>query len=169
VTPEPAAPNRRVLVIDDQAELHAVFRRLLVPRRSPAALAQLEGALFGPGAAPPAATAFEVDAALQGEAGVALARGALAAGRPYALAFVDMRMPPGWDGLQTIEALRIDDPDLEIVICTAFSDLTEAEISARLGGARPVTFLRKPFDAVEVRRLARDLTDAWSLRIHAAR
>ena len=88
---------------------------------------------------------------------------AVAAGKPYALAFVDMRMPPGWDGVETIEHIWKVDPEIQVVICTAFSDHPWHRIAARLGKSDRLLILRKPFDAVEVEQLASSLTHKWNL------
>ncbi len=158
--------NPRILVIDDMVEIHTAFRRLLCPRvRSPEAV-RLESSLFGPEQRR-RDVAFEVDVAQQGQEGLELVRTALAAGRPYAMAFIDMRMPPGWDGLKTIEEIWKIYPDLEVVICTAYSDYSDSDIVARLGATDQILFLRKPFDPIEVRQLARALTEKWTLRQHA--
>jgi CheY-like chemotaxis protein len=127
---------------------------------------ELESALFGSDVTPAADLAFELDFASQGAEGLEHVRKALIERRPYAMAFVDMRMPPGWDGLQTIEAIWREHPDLEIVICTAYSEYTDRDIVARLGATDQVLFLRKPFDAVEARLLARALTEKWTRRSH---
>ena len=84
-------------------------------------------------------------------------------GRPYAVAFVDMRMPPGWDGLETIEMLWEADPELQVVICSAYSDYEWSEIVERLGHTDQLLILRKPFDAIEVRQLCCSLTAKWNL------
>ena len=156
--------NRRVLVIDDMADIHDVYRRLLRPRPKAPQLEQLEASLFGPQPPSPTDASFDVDCALQGSEGLARVLRALDESRPYAMAFVDMRMPPGWDGLETIERIWHEDPDLEIVICTAYADYSDLDIVARLGASDQVLFLRKPFDAIEVRQLARALTEKWHLR-----
>ncbi len=158
----------RILVIDDTVEIHQVFRRLLSPRVRPVALAEHEAAIFG---ATPASVpdTYELDFAQQGEAGLECVRRAQAEGRPYAMAFVDMRMPPGWDGMQTIEAIWRDQPDLEIVICTAHADYTDLDILNRLGSSNQALFLRKPFEAIEVKLLARALTKKWALRAQMTR
>jgi two-component system NtrC family sensor kinase len=158
--------NNRVLVIDDMAEIHDVFRKLLVTKQKTDELAEFESALFGPGDAPSSDVAFEVDSALQGEEGLGRVHSALMEHRQYSMAFVDMRMPPGWDGLQTIEAIWREDHDVEIVICTAYSEYSDNDIVARLGATDQVLFLRKPFDAIEVRQLARALTEKWTRRRH---
>jgi len=156
--------NNRVLVIDDMAELHDVFRKLLGPKPRTDDLLQLESMLFDADEAPASDVAFELDFASQGAEGLARVRSAVAEHRPYSMAFVDMRMPPGWDGLQTIEAIWREYHDIEIVICTAYSEYSDHDIVARLGATDQVLFLRKPFDAIEVRQLARALTEKWTRR-----
>lgn len=118
------ACNNRVLVIDDTESIHQDFRKTLVLAAAAGEVDAIEAALFGS----PAPTGgnkrmdFVVDSAMQGQEGLDRVREAAVAGRPYAMAFVDMRMPPGWDGVQTIEQLWKVDPDLQVVICTAHSD-----------------------------------------------
>ena len=156
--------NNRVLVIDDMAELHDVFRKLLAPKPKTDDLTQLESTLFDTDDTSASDVGFELDFASQGAEGLVRVRRALAEHRPYSMAFVDMRMPPGWDGLQTIEAIWREYHDLEIVICTAYSEYSDRDIVARLGATDQVLFLRKPFDAIEVRQLARALTEKWTRR-----
>ena len=95
--------NRRILVIDDNPSIHDDFRKILGPidARLADELDADEAALFGD--APEAAhmLSFEIDSAFQGQEGLARVCAALEAGKPYALAFVDARMPPGWNGLET--------------------------------------------------------------------
>jgi signal transduction histidine kinase len=100
---------------------------------------------------------------MQGQDAFALAIEAKHSGRPFALAFVDMRMPPGWDGLETIEHLWAVDPDLQIVICSAHSDYSWSDIDERLHARESVLILKKPFDTIEVVQCAHALTTKWSL------
>ena len=171
--PPVAVPTRRILTIDDNDAIHNDFKKILEPAGAGTAkLAGAKAALFGrlldnkPLAAPatPAAGRFEVDSALQGEEGFAKLQAAVAAGRPYSVAFVDMRMPPGWDGLQTIQRMWEVDPDVQVVICSAFSDYSWDEISAKLGLTDRLLILKKPFDPAEVSQLATALSEKWSLR-----
>src|SRR5688500_10775840 len=107
-------PNRRVLVVDDNESIHGDFVRLLREAVQPAELDAMEGALFASEPAQrPGNPCFEVACALRGEEGLAMAEVALRAGRPFAVAFVDMIMPLGWDGLTTIKHLWQLDPSLE--------------------------------------------------------
>lgn len=161
----------RILTIDDNDAIHGDFRKILASRAAPSKLAGAKAALFGPPAAAPAAgpaaAQFEVDSALQGQEGLTRLQAAVAEGRPYSVAFVDMRMPPGWDGLQTIQRLWEADPDLQVVICSAFSDYSWDEISTKLGLTDRLLILKKPFDPVEVIQLATALGEKWALRREA--
>ncbi|HET9646121.1 MAG TPA: response regulator, partial [Burkholderiaceae bacterium] len=99
--------------------------------------------------------------AMQGQQAVEMVSRKLRIGQPYALAFVDMRMPPGWDGVQTIERLWQADARLQVVICTAFSDHSWDAVLARLDVHDRLLILKKPFDPIEVRQLAHALTAKW--------
>ncbi|MFO0837292.1 MAG: EAL domain-containing protein [Phycisphaerae bacterium] len=155
--------NRRVLVIDDNESIHEDFRKILVPPARSQGLSAAEAALFG--SAPTVSTplGFEVDGALQGQRGYEIVSEAAKADTPYALAFVDMRMPPGWDGLETIENLWKVDPDLQVVICTAYADYSWDEVTSRLGQSDKLLLLKKPFDGAEVWQLASALTEKWNV------
>lgn len=155
------APNRRILVVDDNPAIHEDLRKILAPTGPSSALTGLEGALFG--TAPTSFEPCQVDSAFQGEEGVAKARAAVESGRPYALALVDMRMPPGIDGLRTIEAIWRIDPEVHVVICTAYSDATWDDLFARFGASDRLLFLKKPFDTAEVCQLASSLIEKWRL------
>ena len=155
--------HRRILLVDDTAAIHEDFRKILTPHvtTSPK-LTATEAVLFGE-TSELASTAFELDSAYQGQEALAKLQAALLAGRPYAMAFVDMRMPPGWDGVQTIERLWQADPRLQVVICTAFSDHSWEDVQGRLETSDRLLILKKPFDAIEVRQLAHALTTKWQM------
>jgi two-component system cell cycle sensor histidine kinase/response regulator CckA len=155
----------RILVIDDNPDIHADFRKILTPDLSLAnKLGHAETAVFGGTNVPLHETQrFEIDSAGQGELGLACVTKALAEGRPYLVAFVDMRMPPGWDGIQTIKHLWAADPALQVVLCTAFSDHSSGEIAKALGLTDRLLILKKPFDNIEVLQLASALAEKWRL------
>jgi two-component system NtrC family sensor kinase len=158
--------NRRVLIVDDNRAIHGDFRKVLgESSHEQSALAELEAVLFGHDGPPaPAAEPFLIDSAYQGQEAQASVRRALEEGRPYAVAFVDMRMPPGWDGIETALRLWEIDPELQIVICTAYSDYSWQEMLGKLERhAERFLVLKKPFDHIEVRQLATALTRKWSL------
>ncbi|MBA3938397.1 MAG: PAS domain S-box protein, partial [Planctomycetes bacterium] len=159
--------NRRILVIDDNANIHADYRKILVPPAVSADLAELEADLFGETAKTMQRPAFTVDAAQQGKEGHERVLTALRCGQPYALAFVDMRMPPGWDGMETALRILADDPDIQIVICTAYSDYSWDEMAQKLGATDRVLILKKPFDTIEVIQIAQALCRKWTLGLQA--
>jgi signal transduction histidine kinase len=166
----PDDKNRRVLIIDDNRAIHDDFRKILSPANATsAALDATEAAVFGHPAEAALQTAFEVDSAYQGQEGVLLVKKALEAGRPYALAFVDVRMPPGWDGVETTQRIWAIDPDVQIVICTAYSDYTWNEMFEKIGKCDGLVILKKPFDSVEAVQLAHALTEKWRLHRQSAR
>ncbi|ANB73053.1 GGDEF and EAL domain-containing protein [Paraburkholderia phytofirmans] len=163
----PGTANRRILVIDDHEAIHQDFRKILGPEEERAAsLAASEAALFGE--APPQRQGFELDSAYQGGEGLAMVVSALAESRPYALAFVDMRMPPGWDGVETIERLWQVDAQLQIALCTAYSDYSWEALSKRLDLSDRLLILKKPFDTIEIRQMASALTMKWQMMHDAA-
>jgi two-component system, NtrC family, sensor kinase len=152
--------NRRILVIDDTRAIHDDFRKVLCDDAANDRLDDLSQALFGN---EPSSTAlrlqFELESAYQGQEGLAKLIAARDEGRPFALAFVDMRMPPGWDGLETIKHLWQEDPDLQVVICTAYTDYAWSEVVQQLGNSDQWLVLKKPFDNVEVCQLASALVE----------
>ncbi len=170
-----SALHRRILIIDDNEAIHKDFRKILSPEAGGAdqQMNALEAALFGGGARAGEPKqekdpGFELSSAFQGQQGVDMARQALAEGRPFPLAFVDMRMPPGMDGLQTIEALWAFQPDLQVVVCSAYSDHSWGEIVSRLGVTHNLVILKKPFDPVEVLQLAHAMSAKWEFGRSAA-
>jgi signal transduction histidine kinase/FixJ family two-component response regulator len=163
---EPA--KHRLLIIDDAPGIHDDFRKIL-RRPETSDTDEVEKALFGSGPIASAQRRFLIDSAFQGSEGLDLVRRAVKEGRPYALAFVDVRMPPGWDGIETAQRLWEADPDLQIVICTAYSDYSWGEMASKLGQSELLMFLKKPFDTVEVLQLAHTLTAKWTLSRQAQR
>jgi diguanylate cyclase (GGDEF)-like protein/PAS domain S-box-containing protein len=153
----------RILVIDDNEAIHEDFRKILRTDASRAAPTAAEEALFGKRSSPGDGVEIRVDSALQGAAGIARVRDALREGRPYAVAFVDMRMPPGWDGVETTLLLWEADPDIQVVICTAYSDYSWGEMLSKLGKSDRLVILKKPFDPIEVQQLASALAEKWRL------
>ena len=159
--------NRRILLIDDTPAIHDDFRKILTPEdQVNVDLLDMENALFGD-APKPAGTVFELDSAYGGQEGLNKLLQALATEHPYALAFVDMRMPEGWDGAKTIEELWKHDPLLQVVVCTAYSDYSWDELLDRLNGHDRLLILKKPFDNIEVQQMANTLTTKWEMTSRA--
>jgi len=156
-------PSYRILIVDDTPSIHDDFAKIFASTDA-TALDDLEEGFFGAAAKPVVKSyRFELSHTHQGEEAHELNLSAIAAGQPYAVAFVDMRMPPGWDGLETIRHLWNADPHLQIVICTAYSDHNWGSITAQLGLTDNLVVLRKPFDNIEVLQLAHAFASKWSL------
>ena len=158
-----ANQNLRVLVIDDNQAIHEDFRKILQAKSEGETFEQARAAVFGDPLFSRAVERFELDCSDQGQAALTLVQKARNDGRPYAVAFVDMRMPPGWDGLETIERLWKEDAELQVVICTAYSDQPWDEITERIGRNDKLLILQKPFNAIEVFQLATALCRKWNL------
>ena len=160
-----AAPNRRILLVDDTPSIHEDYRKILGGAGTTAEEARLRAAFFGETPAEARVSDYRFDSAFQGQEALEKVRSAVEEGLPYALAFVDVRMPPGWDGIETIARLWEVDPDLQIVVCTAFSDYSWDDMIAKLGQSDRLLILKKPFDPVEVCQLALTATEKWNLRV----
>lgn len=164
------AYNNRILIVDDNRSIHEDFRKILCVRESKEKLAlnSIENALFGADDEPiqdeeESDEIYSVDSAYQGKEALDMVVKSLDEACPYALVFMDMRMPPGWDGVETIARLWGVSPYTEVVICTAYSDYSWDEIVNKLGSTDKLLFLKKPFDAVEVKQMALSLVKKWNL------
>jgi diguanylate cyclase (GGDEF)-like protein len=157
--------KRRILIIDDQDSIHDDYRKIICPARPrQTSLDDVEAELFG--AAPEENLdwdIYEIDSAYQGQDAAAMVEQSLREGRPYAVAFVDIRMPPGWDGIKTVRRLWELDPEILVVLCSAYSDYTWDDIDRELGRTDRFLILRKPFDNVEVRQCAAALAERWTV------
>ncbi len=159
--------NRRILLVDDNPAIHEDYRKILTAPDPgiTTVLAELESDLFGHRPGWSRSEHFNVESALGGAEAALLVQQAADRDQPYAMAFVDVRMPPGYDGLEAAARMWQIDPDIQMVICTAYSDCTWSDMVERLGRAEQWVVLKKPFDAIEVRQLALAFTRKWqSLR-----
>ena len=157
--------SQRILVIDDEPAMHADFRAVLAGdglAEADSNLDQLEASMFGQDLRQ-AREGFEIESAHQGIEGLELARAALAGRRPFTVAFVDMRMPPGGDGLRTVKELWRLDPRLQVVICTAYSDHSWPEMLRELEPQEGLLVVKKPFDPIEIWQAAASLGAHWAL------
>ncbi len=157
------AMNRRILIIDDNESIHKDYRKILCAAREDSGVAEAESILFGRRETDQKQIEYQLDSAMQGQEGVDTIKAAFDAGTPYALAFVDMRMPPGIDGVETIEQIWKHDPEIQVVICSAYTDYSSEALVERLGHTDRLLFLRKPFDNAEVCLMACGLTTKWNL------
>lgn len=157
------ARNPHILVVDDNVAIHSDFRKILGADDLDEEFESERAEIFGESEAAVKRVGFELDFAFQGDKALELVQGALNNGWRYAMAFMDLRMPPGWDGVQTTLNLWKADPDLQIVFCTAYSDYSWEQMMGMLKNPERVLILKKPFDTIEVLQLAHGLTEKWSL------
>jgi len=169
---QPVARNRRILVVDDNPSIHEDFRKILgSPGPGNAELENGETALFGRPEATAASSRepYELDFAGSGEEAVEKVAASIRAGTEYALVFMDVRMAPGIDGVEATVRLLELSRDIQVVICTAYSDYSWDEMREKLGESDRVLILKKPFDNIEVLQCASALTEKWRLQKEASR
>ncbi len=152
----------RILIIDDEPAMHESYRACLSPRSTADAnVAQLASELFGSEAANSDPLPFDLVHASQGLDGVREVERATLDDAPFAVAFIDIRMPPGIDGKETARRIRAIDPDINLVIVTGYSDFSPAEISRAAGPADKIFYIAKPFEVAELQQTATALTARW--------
>ena len=168
--------NRRILIVDDNAAIHEDFTKILPSQPEELdSFDDLEQGLFGDmtekgfSSQSPDPAYYELTHAYQGEEAFKLVEKAESEGRPFALVFMDVRMPPGWDGIETIKRIWERWEHIEMVICTAYSDYSWEKILQKVGTTDQLMFLRKPFDVISVKQMALALTKKWNLGRKARR
>ncbi|CAM2067868.1 Response regulator [Sulfidibacter corallicola] len=162
----------RILIVDDTKEIHEDFHKILNTSKFTVNedLKQIERQLFedeefhSPGF-DAGKIVYRLDSAFQGQQAIDMADQAAAENDPYALIFMDVRMPPGLNGVETMERIWENHPMIEMVIVTAYSDYSWEQILDRVGTTDRLMFLRKPFDQVSVKQMALALTKKYTLNI----
>ena len=147
----------RILVIDDNQAVHEDYRKVLESPKDDGLLNDMESLLFGGDSSQQPKTPnfnFQIDSAFQGDEGLELVKKSLVDDSPYAIAFIDMRMPPGWNGIKTAKEIWKVDPNLPVIICTAYTDHTWEEIISELPRIELLLILKKPFDNIELKQMA---------------
>lgn len=163
--------NNRILIVDDNSSIHDDFRKILLNPSFNSSLSDdyddLEKELFGKDEdqkVQNVSIEYNIDFAFQGqEAFEKVRKSLLEDNYPYAVIFVDVRMPPGWDGIETIKKIWEIYPEAEIVVCSAYSDYPWEKIISLLGVNDRLLFLKKPFDSIEVKQMALSLVTKWNL------
>ncbi|AUX27749.1 hypothetical protein SOCEGT47_083470 [Sorangium cellulosum] len=155
--------NRRILLISDNEafrdDCHKIFR---ADDGAPAP-APLGAALFRD-STPRGHVRFELTTVTQGADGLEQVREAQQRGAPYALVIVDVRTPPGWDGIETLTRIFREDAAIQAVLCAARAEDPWGELSSRLAPSDNLLVLARPLDPSEVRQAAITLTEKWSQR-----
>ena len=156
----------RILIVDDEPAMHDSYRRSFATMGTGTdALDAMAAELFGDEeeSAPGAAMAFALTHATQGLDGVSAVEAAILDGDPFAVAFIDVRMPPGIDGKETARRIRALDPEINLVIVTGYSDFSPIEISKAAGPADKIFYIAKPFEVAEVAQMAAALAHRWQV------
>jgi diguanylate cyclase (GGDEF)-like protein len=157
--------TNRVLVVDDDALLIGEYVRCLgedfEPDNATTTLTDLENVLFGEETDERGAARFEVHSRNQGDAAVDAVRNAVATESPYAIVFIDIRMPPGMDGIEAARQIRALDPNINIVIVTGSMSIEAESLIKEIPPSDKIFFFKKPFHAVECRQLAAALCGKW--------
>jgi two-component system, cell cycle sensor histidine kinase and response regulator CckA len=156
-------PSHRILIVDDNPGIHDDFRKILDSKKRASRLDQSEAILFGESEVAEALSDLQIDSAYQGQEALVMVEQSLLQEQPYCLAFVDVRMPPGLDGVETVSQLWKIDPRVQVVLCTAYSDYSWNEIVSKLDRTDRLLILKKPFDTLEVHQLVCSLTEKWNL------
>ncbi len=155
--------NNRILIIDDNEQIHDDIRKTLFQKSGGNEVEDLAMDILNMDSPVTKQQDLIIDSAFQGEEGVKMVQKAIANKTPYALAFVDVRIPPGLDGIQTIQELQKLDSELQYVVITAFSDYDWGEIHDRIGITSNLLILKKPFDSIEIRQISSALLEKWNL------
>jgi len=159
------ADKKRILIIDDLISIQEDFAKILCPKQNSASkkLDEMNETLFGKKKAKQDSSEFELTFASQGQEGIDIVKNAHELNKPHAVAFVDVQMPPGIDGIETIEQIWKIDSFIQIVICTAYAKYTWVDIQNRFGDTDRLFILKKPFDQIEILNLATTLTKRWKI------
>jgi len=158
----------RILIVDDEPAMHDSYRRSFasVGGSDSGALDAMAAELFGDDdltSSGETAMEFAVTHAMQGLDGVAAVEAAIKSRDPFAVAFIDVRMPPGIDGKETATRIRALDPEINLVIVTGYSDFAPIEISKAAGPADKIFYIAKPFEVAEVTQMASALAHRWQV------
>lgn len=158
--------NNRILIVDDNPSIHEDYQKIFVDRlsRVNSNLEKLSQAIFGEeDLSVRDDLKFELDFAFQGKEALEKVVASLENNLPYSMAFMDVRMPPGWDGIETIKRIWEVDPRIQMVVCTAYSDYSWFEILDSIEHSEGLLILKKPFESTEVLQMAYALTTRWGL------
>lgn len=162
--------KKHILLVDDNESIHEDIESILSKNKNEPSqdLQQIEDSLFGSTSTDVADVIseidYQIDHAYQGEEAIKMVDEAQKNDNPYSLVFMDVRMPPGMDGIQTIQKIWDKHPYTEMVICTAYSDYSWDEIVNNLGSTDRLLFMKKPFDSTALKQTALTLTTKWHLR-----
>ncbi len=164
--------KKRILIVDDNVAIHEDFKDILQAYdfNNNLKIESIEKELFDDNSTPFSdeldrenVISYTIDDAYQGEQAIKMVDEADSEGYPYALVFMDVRMPPGIDGIQAVQDIWKKHPYIEVVICTAYSDYSWDEILKNFGRTDHLQFMKKPFDNTALQQTALTLVTKWDL------
>mgnify|MGYP005843296055 FL=1 len=165
--------NRHVLLVDDNESIHQDITSILTSiKDTDDELKNMEAELFGESSSPKQVKEaerieYDIEHAYEGAEAIQKVEEAEKAGNPFSMIFMDVRMPPGIDGVQAIRKIWAKYPFIEMAICTAYSDYSWQQIIESLGSTDKLLFIKKPFDATALKQTALTLTTKWQLQQEA--
>ncbi|MGD8563472.1 MAG: LuxR C-terminal-related transcriptional regulator [Desulfarculaceae bacterium] len=155
----------RILVLDDEDDTLNAFSKILAPDHSPtsnrAQMDKLEAKLFPQEGSRRFPEGYDLTLCRQAEEALAAVSRAQEENRPFAVAFLDVRLPPGPDGVWAAERIRRLDPWVQLVIVTAYSDVHPEDIALRVPPPERLLYLQKPFHQMEIQHFAAALSAKW--------
>lgn len=156
----------RILIVDDNASIHQDFKKILLENshsKEDSEMQEIKSQLFEESPQQEILLQYEIDSAYQGEEALKLVKQSIQQKKPYSLAFIDVLMPPGWDGIETTKRIWEVDPDIQVVICTAYAQYSWKDLIEHLGVNDNFIILKKPFENIEIKQIACCLSQKWKL------
>ena len=154
--------NYRVLVVDDQREIHQDFEEMLTPGFTAALTDDLAEA-FASEVDESFLPKFKLLHARSGSEAYDIVKTTIETGDPIAVAYVDIRMPPGMDGIETTQRIRAIDENIEIVLMSAYTDKSLGEIVHEMDLLHKLLYIRKPFAREEIQQITLALAEKWNV------
>jgi putative nucleotidyltransferase with HDIG domain len=134
----------RILAVDDDAIILDLYRRILSPVNPL-----------------PAMPVFEVTCCSQGDEAVDMVASSLESETPFAMAFLDLNMPPGPDGQWTAHEIHKLDPGINIIVVTGYRTTNTGGEPAPSYFSDQSLYLQKPFHPKEIIQFSIALSTKW--------
>ena len=166
--------NKRILIVDDTEDIHEVFKcafeikSKVINEKFNKRMSNLFGQhpeVSDDHNVPTHLPEFDLDSAFQGEEAIEKVKKSIEDNQPYALVFLDVRMPPGIDGIETLKRMWKIDKNIEAIICTAYSDYNLTNLSKKLGYTHQLLLLKKPFEVEEIQQIALAQVIKWNWKM----
>ena len=166
--------NKRILIVDDTEDIHEAFKCAfeIKSKVTNEKYNKIISNLFGRQPEnsaiddlPMQLPEFDLDSAFQGDEAIEKVKKSVEEDRPYALVFMDVRMPPGIDGIETLKRVWEIDKNIEAIICTAYSDYNLTNLSKKLGYTHQLLLIKKPFEVEEIQQIALAQVMKWNWKM----